>query len=70
VADAGPLLPAILAQHLGLRELVDAHLDLGTRPSRANAGDKLLTVVMSALDGGDTIDDANGLRSRDRLLLR
>ncbi len=28
VADAGLLLPATLAHHLGLRELVDEHLDL------------------------------------------
>ena len=29
VADAGLLLPATLAHHLGLKELVDTHLDLG-----------------------------------------
>ncbi len=29
VANAGLLLPVTLAQHLGLRELVDHHLDLG-----------------------------------------
>jgi hypothetical protein len=29
VADAGLLLPATLAQHLGLRELVVRHLHLG-----------------------------------------
>jgi hypothetical protein len=63
VADAGLLLPATLVAHLGLRELVDEHLDLGDRPGRANAGDKLLTLVLSALAGGDCIDDANALRS-------
>jgi hypothetical protein len=63
VADAGLLLPATLAQHLGLRELVNEHLDLGDRPGRANAGDKLLTLVMSALAGGDCIDDAAALRA-------
>jgi hypothetical protein len=63
VADAGLLLPATLAQHLGLRELVDEHLDLGPTAGRANAGDKLLTLVMSALAGGDCIDDANALRA-------
>ncbi len=63
VADAGLLLPATLAQHLGLRELVDEHLDLGAAAGRANAGDKLLTLVMSALAGGDTIDDADALRA-------
>jgi len=63
VADAGLLLPATLAQHLGLREIVEEHLDLGQAAGRANAGDKLLTLVMSALAGGDTIDDANALRA-------
>ena len=29
-----------LAQHLGLRELVDHHVDLGETPGRANTGDK------------------------------
>src|SRR5450756_2734173 len=63
VADAGLLLPATLAAHLGLKDLVDERLDLGARPGRANAGDKLLTLVMSALAGGDCIDDANALRA-------
>src|SRR5664280_1832244 len=63
VADAGLLLPATLADHLGLRELVETHLDLGAAPGRANVGDKLLTLVMSALAGGDCIDDANALRA-------
>ena len=52
-----------LAQHLGLRELVDHHLDLGCAPGRANTGDKLLTLVASALAGGDCIDDADVLRT-------
>ena len=43
VANAGLLLPVTLAQHLGLRELVDHHLDLGNAP-RANPGDKMLTL--------------------------
>ena len=63
VADAGLLLPATLAAHLGLRELVERHLDLGARPGAANVGDKLLTLVMSALAGGDSIDDTNALRA-------
>jgi len=61
VADAGLLLPSTLAHHLGLRELVEEHLDLGRAPGRANTGDKLLTLVMSALAGGDCIDDAAAL---------
>ena len=32
VANAGLLLPATLAQHLGLGELVDHHLNLGSAP--------------------------------------
>ncbi len=63
VADAGLLLPATLAQHVGLKALVDEHLDLGNKAGRANAGDKLLTLVMSALAGGDCIADADALRS-------
>jgi hypothetical protein len=63
VTDAGLLLPATLAQHLGLRELVAEHLDLGAKPGRANVGDKLLTLIFSALAGGDCIDDADALRA-------
>jgi hypothetical protein len=61
VADAGLLLPATLAHHLGLKDLVEEHLDLGRKPGRANVGDKLLTLVASALAGGDSIDDAGAL---------
>ena len=63
VANAGLLLPVTIAQHLGLRELVDNHVDLADAPGRANAGDKMLTLVASALAGGDCIDDADVLRT-------
>ena len=63
VANAGLLLPVSLAQHLGLREVVDSHVDLGDAPGRANPGDKLLALVASALAGGDFIDDADVLRT-------
>ena len=63
VANAGLLLPATLAQRLGLGELVDNHVDLGDAPGRANTGDKLMTLVASALAGGDCIDDADVLRT-------
>ena len=67
VANAGLLLPATLAQHLGLGELVDHHPGLGSAPERANSGDKVvMTLVDSALAGGDCIDDANALRTRGR----
>ena len=63
VANAGLLLPVTLAQRLGLSQLADSHLELGDAPGRANAGDKILTLVASALAGGDCIDDADALRS-------
>ena len=63
VANAGLLRPVTLAQRLGLRELVGSHVDLGDAPGRANTGDKLMTLVASALAGGDCIDDADVLRT-------
>ena len=63
VANAGLLLPASLALRLGLPQLVQMHLDLGDAPGRANPGDKLMTLVASALAGGDCIDDADVLRA-------
>ncbi len=63
VSNADLLLPLTLAHHLGLGPLVDRHLDLGDAPGRANVGDKLLTLVASALAGGDCIDDADALRA-------
>ena len=63
VANAGLILPATLGRHLGLPELVDRHLDLGRAPGRANTGDKVMTLVASALAGGDCIDDADVLRT-------
>ncbi len=63
VADAGLLLPATLLDRLGLRELVDRHVHLGSAPGRAHAGEKLANLVLSALAGGDCIDDAAALRA-------
>ena len=70
VANAGLLLPVTLARHLGLGQPVDNHIDLGDAPGLANTGDKMLTLVASALAGGDCIDDADVLRagSTDRVL--
>ena len=42
VNNAGLILPATLALHLGLPQLVDRHLDLGRAPGRANTGDKMM----------------------------
>ena len=63
VANAGLILPATLALRLGLPELLRKHLDLGGAPGRANTGDKMMTLVASALAGGDCIDDADVLRA-------
>lgn len=62
-ANAGLVLPATLASRLGLGELVDRYLDLGDAPGQASTGDKLMTLVASALAGGDCIDDADALGS-------
>ena len=63
VNNAGLILPATLAQHLGRPQLVRQRLDLGNAPGRANTGDKIVTLVASALAGGDCIDDADVLRT-------
>ena len=63
VADAGLILPATLAEHLGLEVLLDQHVDLGSAAGHAHPGSKALTLVMSALAGGDCIDDAGALRA-------
>ena len=63
VANAGLVLPATLALGLGLPQLLRKHLDLGGAPGRANTGDKMMTLVASALAGGDCIDDADVLRA-------
>lgn len=63
VADAGLLLPATLAERLGLRDLIDEHVRLGGAPGAGNAGIKGMTLIFSALAGGDCIDDAALLRS-------
>ena len=62
VAKAGMILPATLAQHLGVRDLLDRHVDLGDAPGRANVGIKGMTLIHSALADGDCIDDADRMR--------
>ena len=63
ISNAGLILPSTLALRLGLPQLVDRHLDLGAAPDRANPSDKIMTLVASALAGGDCIDDADVLRT-------
>jgi hypothetical protein len=62
VASAGLLLPATLAERLGIEQAADQLIDLGERPGAAHPGRKLLTLVHSMLAGGDCIDDADLLR--------
>ena len=58
VADAGLLLPATLGQRLGLPQLLQERVTAGP-----HAVDKCLTVIHSALAGGDCIDDVDALRA-------
>ena len=63
VASAGLLLPATLAERLGIEQLTDQLVDLGDRPGAARPGRKLLTLVHALVAGGDCIDDVELLRS-------
>ncbi len=63
VANAGLIQTATLAQHLGLKGLFDTYVDLGSAAGHANVGDKAMTLVHSALAGGDSIDDTDVLRA-------
>ncbi len=63
VCNGGLVLPVSLAGRLGVRELVDELVDLGDAPGRANVGLKAMGLIASALSGGDSIDDADVLRS-------
>jgi hypothetical protein len=57
VANAGLLLPATLAERLGVEQAADQLIDLGPRPGAAHPGAKLLTLVHALLAGGGCIDD-------------
>ena len=43
VANAGVVLPAVLAERLGIEALVDRTVDLGDRVGAANAGRKVMS---------------------------
>src|SRR5919112_2384138 len=62
VASAGLLLPATLAERLGIERATDQLVDLGERPGAARPGRKLLTLVHALVAGGDCIDDVELLR--------
>jgi Transposase DDE domain group 1 len=63
VANAGVLLPAVLADRLGIEGLVDRIVDLGDRVGAANPGRKVMTLVSAMALGADCIDDCEVLRS-------
>ena len=62
VASAGLLLPATLAERLGIEQATDQLVDLGDRPGAARPGRKLLTLVHAMVAGADCIDDVELLR--------
>jgi hypothetical protein len=63
VANAGVVLPAVLAGRLGIEALVDQTVCLGDRAGAANPGRKVMTFVSAMALGADCIDDCDVLRS-------
>jgi hypothetical protein len=63
VCNAGVVLPAMLAERLGIETLVDRTVDLGDRAGAANVGRKVMTLVSAMALGADCIDDCDVLRS-------
>ena len=63
VANAGLIAPASVAQHLGLKQLVEERVDLGDAPGRANVGHKAMTVIHAVLAEADSIDGCEVLRA-------
>lgn len=63
VANAGLILAATLAQHLGLERLTNDTVDLGGRPGHFLPGRKVMTLVHAMVAGADVIDDADILRT-------
>jgi hypothetical protein len=63
VANAGLVLPATLAERLGIEAIVDELVDLGDRAGAHRPGRKVLTLMHALAAGGDCIDDADLLRT-------
>jgi hypothetical protein len=63
VANAGVLLPAVLADRLGIEALVEETVDLGDRAGAANPGRKVMSLVSAMTLGADCIDDCDVLRA-------
>jgi hypothetical protein len=60
--NGGLTVAALLAQKLGVADLVDEHVTIAGEAA-ANGGAKAATVIGSTLVGGDYIDDADVLRA-------
>ena len=65
VANAGLLAVATLVSRLGLGSLIDQTVRLRGRVGGANAGSKLLTLILTLVAGGSHIDHVNMLRAGD-----
>ena len=63
VANAGVVLPGVLAGRLGLEALIDQTVDLGDRAGAAHPGRKVMTLVSAMALGADCIDDCDLLRA-------
>jgi hypothetical protein len=63
VANAGLVLPGVLAQRLGIEALVDSRVGLGGRAGAAHPGRKVMTLVSAMALGADCIQDCEVLRS-------
>ena len=64
IAGATLLVPATLAERLGLRELFEEHVDLGDARWWASVSHKAMTLIHSLLADGDSIDDSDALGHR------
>jgi hypothetical protein len=63
VVNAGLILPATLAAHLGLEQAANEIVDLGDRPGHFQPGAKVMTLLHALIAGAECIDDADLLRS-------
>ncbi|MEX2430494.1 MAG: IS1380 family transposase [Dehalococcoidia bacterium] len=63
IANAGLILPATLAHHLGVQQLISDRVDLSGRVGAANTGLKAMTVISALLAGAEWIDDVDVLRA-------
>jgi hypothetical protein len=62
VANAGLMLPATLAERLGIEAAIDELVDLGDRPGHHCPGRKVLTLVHAIVAGPNCIHDVDPLR--------